>query len=210
MRSTRENDRIAIIACSGLAHLTKKALEDLPCNVKMFSIKPPCMFNIKDKYFDHYFKKASEFSSNILVVLGHCSTGLRNYLGKFGAVKHPGDNCFEMILGTELYDELLSKGSMFMLPDLMKKKAKVYRRQMNMNYEDGVAMYNEALSGLVYINVAGAPFSADVKTMIPELLGLEAKQINVSREHFNNSIKDSLNQLLNRSLQPTNPGQGDN
>ena len=110
------NKKIAVIACSGIIDLINEALNDVSFEYKIFSFKAPCLFNIENKYFEHYFEKAQKYSKHIIAVMGSCSKKLSTYTKIYNVKKVSGDNCYEMIIPENIYYDNLPKKVSFYFP----------------------------------------------------------------------------------------------
>lgn len=187
-----ENKKVAIIACSGIIDIVNEAFKTADIEYKIFDFKAPCIFNIEEKYFEHYFDLASEYSTNILVLLGNCSPFLDKYLKKFNALKIEGDNCFDMLIPPATYKKLIRNKSMLLLPAQV-FNIKTYLKQMGMNDKDGMDMYHSLLNNLVFLNPSEKPFKQKTIDSMNEAFQLPSQIIEFNLERFKSKISSEIN-----------------
>ncbi len=183
--------KIAVISCSGVIDIVRETLKDIDVDYKLFTFKAPCLFNIEEKYFEHYFDSASKYSSRIIVIIGNCSPYLDKYIKLYNAVKICGDNCYEFVIPNDQYKCLKDNKSLLILP-AQATNAKTYIKRMGLNNKDGQDMYRFLINQIVFLNPKDKPLKQKAMKMIETAYGISSKAIDISLDKFKDTIQSYL------------------
>ena len=183
--------KVAIISCSGVIDIVNEALKGTAIEYKLFTFKAPCLFNVEEKYFEHYFDLASKYSNRIFIIMGNCSPYLDKYIKLYQAVKISGDNCFEFVIPNDQYNCLKDDKSLFVLP-AQATNAKIYLKQMGLNNKDGQDMYRSLINEIVFLNPKDKPLKGKSMKMIETTFGIPSKAIDINLNNFKDTIHSYL------------------
>ncbi|PVV82611.1 PAS domain-containing sensor histidine kinase [Dehalogenimonas alkenigignens] len=105
------NTNVGIISCSFILKHIKSVLGNKE-GFKIYPLVPACLFNVSPSLLRHVFDQASMENRTSLVAYGYCHKDLPLILEEYKdfAVKIPGDNCWEMLLGRPAFRDYVDEG----------------------------------------------------------------------------------------------------
>jgi signal transduction histidine kinase len=79
---------------------------------KIYPLVPACLFNVSPSLLRHVFDQASIENRTSIFAYGYCHKDLPTILEEYKdfVVKIPGDNCWEMLLGSIAFRDYVNKG----------------------------------------------------------------------------------------------------
>jgi len=113
-----------IIACA----VFKPAIEHLKLEERYANLRVtylPSNLHMRPQNLRDYLAKRINFArkknERIICLYGHCFPGIEEICQQYGVLKVPGFHCYEMLLGTEQFDQLINEtaGTYFLERDLI-------------------------------------------------------------------------------------------
>lgn len=131
---------------------------------------------------------------------GACHPLMDNILDSAETFRTTGQNCVEMLLGKELFTNELADGAFFLLKDWALNWERVVTATFGKNREVIREMYQGDRRYLLCIST---PCSGDFRTEAEAaglLVGLPLRWINVSLDHLEAVLQESVDKIIRESL----------
>ncbi len=144
--------------------------------------------------------KALEHHSNreLIVFYGCCHPLMENMLDGRNAVQTDGQNCVEMLLGSEVFACELQNGAFFLLEEW----AASWEDKLRTVFGDNIAVMREMIHGeRKYLLAIRTPCSADFTSLAERaaaLVDLPLRWIDVSLEHLESVLERAVMRRLGR------------
>lgn len=126
-----------------------------------------------------------------LVVYGDCFTGINEFCRQHGVVKLPGKNCFEMLLGDQLFESIFTEftGTFFIEQELLLNFDAYCAEPLELFDEDLRKIYFERYRRLLYVRQPNDPDLTAKANKIANFLNLTLDIRNADYSHFSNLLR---------------------
>lgn len=128
----------------------------------------------------------------IIVFYGACHPLMESILHAAGTYRTVGQNCVEMLLGTEQFTKELEQGAFFLLEEWAHRWERIVTATMGTNLEVLREMYQGDRG---YLLCLSTPCSGNFKEEAEEagrLVGLPLRWIDVSLDHLESVLQESI------------------
>lgn len=130
-----------------------------------------------------------------IVFYGTCHPLMASLLGDGPVVRTEGQNCIDMLLGTERFIHELSSGAFFLLDDWAEHWEQVIYPVFGTNLTAIKALFSSEHRRLLAIRTPCSPdFTAKART-VAEITGLPLEWIDVTLDHLELCLKSALGRL---------------
>ncbi len=147
--------------------------------------------------FDELSKKLTAVLSRnaereLLVFYGTCHPGMDAILDSANAFRTAGQNCVEMLLGPERFNEELEKGAFFLLEEWARRWERIVTKTFGPNRE----VMREIIQGdrrflLCVSTPCSGDFTAEAEAA-GRLVGLPIRWLSVSLDHLESVLKEAV------------------
>jgi hypothetical protein len=134
----------------------------------------------------------------IIVFYGACHPLMEAVTGSTGSIRTMGQNCVEMLLGTERFTDELEKGAFFLLEEWACR----YKQIMTATFGPNQKIMREIIQGdrsclLCVTTPCSGDFRAEAE-VAGSLVGLPLRWMDVSLEHLEAVLRDAINEAKRR------------
>lgn len=130
-----------------------------------------------------------------LLMFGECHDHMDETEASPGACRVHGQNCMEILLGSERYRALRGEGAFFLLPEWAMRWREVFEDELGLTGQVRREFMQEMHRRLVYLDTGQIPVPVDCLREISEALGLPYEVIQVSEEHLLARLQDALQRM---------------
>lgn len=134
----------------------------------------------------------------IIVFYGACHPLMESILHAAGTYRTVGQNCVEMLLGTEQFTKELEQGAFFLLEEWARRWERIVTATMGTNLEVIREMYQGDRG---YLLCLSTPCSGNFKEEAEEagrLVGLPLRWIDVSLDHLESVLQESIDRKIRK------------
>ncbi|KKL07982.1 hypothetical protein LCGC14_2580530, partial [marine sediment metagenome] len=130
-----------------------------------------------------------------LLLFGDCHPHMVDYDTKPAACRVAGSNCFEILLGADLFRRLRDQRAFFVLPDWAARWQEVVRLGLGSNRESVKCLMTDLHSKLVYVDTGEAPLPEEDLQAFSQYVGLPWETIQIAPDRLAVGIRDALEEL---------------
>ena len=147
--------------------------------------------SVLDRRLQAVTSEARQNGNEIVLVYGDCCPHMHDVESDDHVVRVCGMNCCEILLGKDLYRQLLSEGAFFLLPEWAHRWWEVFQKQLGLRGDNARSFMTEIHTRLVYLDTGLTPILEGLLEEISEYCGLPVEIIPVSLEQLLASIQDA-------------------
>jgi len=134
---------------------------------------------------------------DIILVYGDCCPYMYTIKKQDHVKKIPGKNCIEILLGNDLYTNLIREGAFFLMPEWAKRWREIFQDEFKLYGEDARSFMTELHTKLIYVDTGLTPIPENLLIEISEYSGLPTEIMPVSLEKLLTSIQNANEQMEN-------------
>lgn len=141
-----------------------------------------------------------ERDKNLIIFYGACHPLMEKMLAEAGLFRTRGQNCCEMLLGRELFNEELMNGAYFLLEEWALRWEHIMKKTFN---TDKISVIREIFNGdRTYLVAIRTPCSDDFAAeaeAAAEMVGLPLRWMDVSLDHLESVLLEAITRKQNEA-----------
>jgi hypothetical protein len=195
--STKTGTITRIIACG----VFKPAIDHLRITKKYPNLRLtylPSVLHTRPQMLEKYLLRkiasAKKRNERIVCLYGDCFPGIDDFCRQHGAVKVPGQFCYEMLLGTARFNQLMDEttGTYFLEKDLLVNFREYCMEPLELHDAEMRSCYFEHYQKLLYIRQPTDPDLVSQARQLAEFLDLSLAISDADYSHLESMLDDLL------------------
>lgn len=152
------------------------------------------MLHMKPEVLDNRLKEATEKERQnrdaIVLVYGDCCPHMHELETDEHIVRVCGLNCYEILLGSDLYRRLRSEGAFFLMPEWTLRWREVFQHHLGLEGDNARSFMKEMHTKLIYLDTGLFPVPESHLDEISGYTGLPVEIMQVSLDQLMVAIKN--------------------
>lgn len=191
------NQSIVVICCAVLKHDVMVLMKDdwpeseIHFLGSMLHMKPDKLAN----KLDVLIKEEIRNGHKILLIYGDCCVHMAAMTEKPGVVRVQGNNCYEIILGSDEYRRLSHEGAFFLLPEWARRWRHIFSVELGLNQLNASSLMGDMHKKLVYLDTGILPVPVDELRDCAKYCGLPWESLRVVPEPLREAIRHAMHKL---------------
>ena len=194
--STDKSDRLLLIGCGILQkeirYLIKK--NDWPLDSSFMRSALHNNIGKLEKGLTGSLAKRSDRET--IVFYGCCHPDIDNIVARGNAVRTPGQNCVDILLGRELFDLELERGAFFLLEEWAQRWSPITEMVFGKNPEVIRSVFQEAHKYILAIRTPCSDDFSEEAQEVASIVGLPLQWMDTGLEHLEATLKQTMAQKL--------------
>ena len=134
---------------------------------------------------------------SVVIVYGDCCAEMESIERRPNVARITGNNCVQILLGTEEYRRLSREGAFFLLPEWTHRWKEIFKQHLGLKEDNSLPMMQDMHSKLIYLDTGIIPIPEDAIRECAEFCRLPWEIQSVSLEVFYSNIQDTFHRLDN-------------
>lgn len=130
-----------------------------------------------------------------LLIYGDCCTQMADFTQRPGVIRVRGNNCCDLLLGSEMYRQLSHEGAFFLFPEWANRWRHIFSVELGLNKANAASLMGEMHRKLMYLDTGVLPVPTEDLNECSRYCGLPWEVLKVSLEPLRTDIQSALDKL---------------
>lgn len=131
----------------------------------------------------------------VMLVYGDCCMLMTALETKPGVVRVRGNNCCDLLLGSDTYRRLSREGAFFLFPQWTRRWRHIFSVELGLSHDNAVSLMGDMHKKLVYLDTGVVPIPEDDLKECSRYCGLPWEVLKASLEPLRSAIREALHTL---------------
>jgi hypothetical protein len=136
-----------------------------------------------------------QLGHKVLLIYGDCCMGMAALTVRPGVIRTRGNNCCDLLLGSEEYRRLSHAGAFFLFPEWARRWRHIFSVELGLNKINAADLMGDMHKKLVYLDTGGLPVPMTELQECSEYCGLSVELLQVSLEPLRDAIQEALEKI---------------
>lgn len=193
-----EATKIGIVCCSALQPQVKKSLVKKQYSYKIYPMIPSCTFTVNIGLFKHYLDKSIAENDTTILAYGICHPKLNELMKRYEkrVVRVSGDNCWEIMTGTEKYSQFLDKGYWMQSKPFLTRWREETLHGFGAGSKNGQLLLDGGKISILYLNESGESYPVEALDEFSKLTSLPYQIIDTNPDEIEFRMESAISGAL--------------
>jgi hypothetical protein len=145
---------------------------------------------------DIQLKEEIVHGNKALLIYGDCCTQMTDFTQRPGVFRIRGNNCCDLLLGSEMYRQLSHEGAFFLFPEWAKRWRHIFSVELGLDEANAASLMGEMHRKLVYLDTGVLPVPTNDLNECSRYCGLPWEVLTVSLEQLRTDMQKALDKLI--------------
>lgn len=192
-----EPKRIGLLSCAVFRAALNQLIGSGQLNIPIIYMDSMLHMNPEKLYLkmtDRIEKMWEEYDA-ILLLYGDCHPFINDDYDEKNVKRVEGCNCFEILLGRELYREMRHKGAFFAMDEWVPRWEEIFIKEMGLTEKNAPIFMREIHSKIVYLELGlKKDLSKDIQNL-SQFTGLQVQTLAITTNKLLESIQNALERI---------------